>query len=162
MTGAGAAAERCTGCGRPIAGGTAACRADFEELVGRDFSDVRYGRVHRTFVDVYALQHPDAYCASAKSLAAHLMGVCWALEQRAPMAVGPEALRAWLDGPSRLPRPEPPAFRGALTLADVRGARDPLEHVELVERWARSTWEAWAPLHETAREWMRQALEADR
>jgi hypothetical protein len=153
---------RCAGCGRELPGGTAACRAQFEELVGRDFSNVLYGRVHRTFVDVYALQHPDAYGASAKSLAAHLMGLCWALEHGAPMAVGPDPLRAWLDGRPQLTRPDVPTFRGRLTLADVGVASTPEEHAQLVDRWARSTWEAYAPLHATAREWIRRALAGEK
>jgi hypothetical protein len=152
----------CEGCGRLVPGGTAGCRAQFEELVGRDFSDPAWGSVHRTFVDAYCLQHPDAYCASAKSLAAHLMGACWALEHQAPMGIGPENLRTWLDGTPRLEKPEVPAFRGRLTLDDVRTARTPHEHAQLVDRWARSTWEAYAPLHETAREWIRRALAGEK
>ena len=156
------APSRCTGCGRLVPGGTAGCREEFEALVGRDFGDALYFRVHRTFVDVYALQHPDAYGASAKSLAAHLMGVCWVVEGRAPMAVAPDALRGWLDGTPRLERPEPPAFRGRLTLADVAAAPDAEAHEQAVDRWARSTWNSYAPLHELTREWIRRALAGEK
>ncbi len=162
MTESSSDTARCEGCGREVDGGTAGCRAQFEELAGRDFGNVLYGRVHRTFVDVYCLQHPDTYGASAKSLAAHLMGLCWALERGAPMAMGPERLRSWLDGSPQLRRPEIPAFRGTLTLADVAAARDPDEHAQAVERWARSTWDAYAPLHATAREWIRRALAGEK
>ena len=35
-------------------------------------------------------------------------------------------------------------------------------HAQAVDRWARSTWQAYAPLHETAREWIRRALAGER
>ena len=64
--------ERCSGCGLVVPGGTAGCQAIMDEVLARDFSDVLYFRVHRMMVDTYSLQHPERYCASAKSLAAHL------------------------------------------------------------------------------------------
>ena len=130
----------------------------FEDLVARDFSDVAYFSVHRLLVDTYALQHPARYCASPKSLAAHLMGLCWSVERGGNRAVGGEPLRAWLDGAARVRKPEIPSFRGRITIADVRSAPDVASHVRSVELWARSTWEAYATLHETARDWIQRAL----
>lgn len=150
--------ERCAGCGLVVEGGTAGCQAIFEELTARDFSLVAYFRVHRMLVDTYCLQHPDPYCISAKSLAAHLMGLCWLIEHDGARAVGSEKLREWLDGTSRLDKPELPSFRGKLTIADVHHTADPAAHGEAVERWARSTWEAYSPLHALARQWIQQAL----
>jgi hypothetical protein len=131
----------------------------FDELLALHFSDVAYFTVHRLFVDTYALQHPERYCASAKSLAAHLTGLCWALEHGGNRAVGGEALRAWLDGTPRLQKPEIPSFRGSLTVADALPASGPAAHVQGVVLWARSTWEAYASLHATARGWIQKALE---
>ena len=152
-------ATRCGGCGLEIARGTAGCRSVFEELVARDFSDVRYFRVHRLMVDTYALQHPDDYCASAKSMAAHLTGVAWLLDRDVSRATGSAALRRWVEAHPDLERPTPPAFRGALTIADVRVAKEPRAYADAVDRWARSTWEAYAPLHAIAHEWIQAALE---
>lgn len=143
-----------------VAGGTDGCRAIFDELAGRDFTDARYFLTHRLLVDVYSLQHPERYCASAKSLAAHLCGLCEILERGASRAVGTESLRRWLDGARELDKPELPADRGALTIADVRDAATPEEHARRVEAWARSTWAAYAPLHALAREWLDRAGEA--
>ncbi|MFQ5749526.1 MAG: DUF5946 family protein [Planctomycetota bacterium] len=130
----------CSGCGLAVPGGTAGCQAIFEGLLERDFSDAAYFRVHRLMVDAYSLQHPERYCVSVKSLAAHLTGLCW------------------LDGASRLSKPEIPPVRGTLTIAEVRGAHGPEAHALAVERWARSVWEAWSDLHELARGWIGQAL----
>lgn len=148
---------RCAGCGRPVAGGEAGCRRDFETLLARDYSDARFFRVHRLLVDVYALQHPDAYCASAKSLAAHLTGLCQLMEGSASKATGGQALRRWLDGRSTLVKPDLPEARGTLTVADVLGVTDPAAYSQAVERWAKSAWEAYVPLHGLAREWAAKA-----
>ena len=108
-------------------------------------------------VDTYSLQHPDRYCISAKSLAAHLTGLCWLLELAGNRAVGSESLRRWLDGQPRMEKPAVPSFRGRLTVADVRDAADPDAYARAVEAWARSTWEAYASLHSLAHHWIEQA-----
>jgi hypothetical protein len=150
--------ESCSGCGLNVPGGASGCQSIFEELLARDFSDPVYFRVHRMLVDIYALQHPDRYCRSAKSFAAHFTGLCWFIEHGGGRAVGNESLRRWLNGPSPVKKPEIPSFRGTLTIQDVREARDPMAYAEAVERWGRSTWEAYSPLHALARDWIQQAL----
>jgi len=149
--------NRCGGCGLSITEGTEGCQALFDELLGRDFQNVLYFRMHRMLVDVYALQHPDRYCASAKSLAAHLTGLCWFMDHEGSRAVGSEVLRKWLDGPSPVRKPALPESRGSMTIDDVRHEEDPDSYAEAVNRWARATWEAYAPLHDLAREWIRMA-----
>ena len=153
-----AKAETCPECGLAVEGGAAGCEAIFQEVIARDFSDPLYFRVHRMLVDVYSLQHPARYCASAKSFAAHFTGIACLLEHGGNRATGSEKLRAWLNGGAKIAKPELPAFRGALTIADVRGAADPAAHERAVEAWARSTWAAYAPLHALARGWIGQAL----
>jgi hypothetical protein len=151
------ASSRCSGCRLTIAGGTAGCQAIFDELAQREYGDFRYGRSHRLRVDTYCLQHPDRYCASAKSLMAHLTGLCAAMEYPThPTLLG--ALQHSLDGKRAIERPVPPAFRGALTIADVRDPPDADAYSGLVERWARSTWVAYRPLQPVARAWIRRII----
>ncbi len=133
-----------------------------DELLARDFSDVAYFRVHRMMVDTYCVQHPDRYCVCAKSLAAHLTGLCWRVERGGSRAVGSALPRRWLNGAPRLDKPEIPLFRGRLTVADVHQARDPEAHARAVEGWARSTWEAYSALHPLARHCIQQALAGQR
>ncbi len=154
-------ADRCEGCGRRIAGGAAACRAGFEAACAFDYGGGMPYALHRLLVDTYALQHPDDYCASGKSLAAHLTGLLAWLEHgdRPPVR---RALRERLDGPRQPERPEPPADRGALTLEEVTAATTPAARAEALERWARATWDAWASHHALARRWLREALETRR
>jgi hypothetical protein len=147
----------CTGCGWEAPEGSSGCQALFGEFLARDFSNVAYGRSHRLIVDTYCLQHPDRYCVSAKSLAAHLGGLCRAFEHGArPEAY--QALQRWLNGRSSIEKPELPSSRGAVTIADVQAASDAAGYAQAVERWARSTWEAYAILHPMARRYMDEAL----
>lgn len=146
--------ERCAGCGLEVEGGSDGCKILFDELLARDFTDARYFRVHRTMVDAYCLQHPDRYCASGKSFAAHLCGLCWALEKEGGRATGPEKLQQWLDGNTKVDKPELPEFRGEVTIGDVRDAPDPESYADAVDRWARSTWAAYRDLQPLAREYL--------
>lgn len=152
--------ERCDGCGFVVERGAAGCHEIFEELLARDFSNPQYFRVHRMMVDTYCLQHPERYCRSAKSLAAHLAGLCSTLESDANTAVGADSLREWLDGASPVERPDLPSSYGELTIAHIRESGSPEEHAARVEEWSQSTWKAYAELHELARSWVEQAATA--
>ncbi len=149
--------DSCAGCGLAIEGGTEGCQALFEEMTLQALSDVRYARVHRLAVDVYAMQHPDRYGRSAKSFAAHLTGLCCGVEFEGSETTN-AAVQRWLSGGSPVDRPAVPAQRGAMTIADVLAAGDPAEHARAVERWARMTWDAYAALHRLARAWIATAL----
>ena len=149
----------CSGCDLVVPGGTAGCQAIFDGLTAKGFDQPGYFQVHRKQVDTYCLQHPDRYCASAKSLAAHLTGLCWLLEFGGDPAKGNETLRRWLNGPSPVRKPDIPFMRGKITVADVAKAQTPEAHVAAVDAWARSVWEAYFPLHALAREWVKLAIE---
>jgi hypothetical protein len=146
-------AEACAGCGRMVEGGSEGCRAAFNALLGRDFSDSRFFAMHRLFVDAYSLQHPDSFCVSAKSLAAHLVGLCLIVEKDVSPATGSQRLKRWLDGRRDLEKPSLPEARGDITLADLEGIEDPEQWAEAVRRWATCVWEAYRDLHLLAREW---------
>jgi hypothetical protein len=90
----------CPDCGAHTSNGKPGCQAIFEELIARDFSDFRYGRTHRLLVDLYAVQHHE-YIASGKSFAAHLTGVCAALEY--PGVDVNVAVQRWLNEPGNPP-----------------------------------------------------------
>lgn len=147
----------CDECGWAEAGGREGCRARFDEFLARDFSDALYFRTHRLFVDTYCLQHPDQFCRSAKSLAAHLGGLGWILEDGASAAVGPDRLHRWLSGDRRLAKPTLPELRGTVTLGDLPADADPAAWAAAVRAWAESIWAAYADLHPLAREWRAQA-----
>ena len=117
---------------------------------------LRY-EVRRLAVDCYCLQHPDRYCVSAKSLAAHLTGACWALEFGGGEQ-GLKALQSWLNGRVPLAKPALPSSFGEVTVAEVNASR---ELVQAVDAWARSAWGAYSELHDLARGWVRAATGRD-
>jgi len=148
----------CEGCGLLVAGATEGCQAMFDEFRAREMSDLAPSYAStRLSVDVYCLQHPDRYCVSARSLAAHLTGVGWAVE-RGGGEWGLRQLQRWLDTGPKLEKPALPAGRGALTIADIAGARDTDAYFATLDRWARSTWTAYSELHEIARRWIDSAV----
>lgn len=148
----------CEGCGLQIQGGASGCHGIFEELLARDSSNPPDLRVHRMMVDTYCLQHPERYCRSSKSLASHLVSLCSMIEADEDRATGADAIREWLDGRSPAEKTELPSSRGELTIEHVRDSQAPEEHAEAVEQWARTTWEAYSPLHDLARSWLEEAM----
>jgi hypothetical protein len=170
----------CSGCGLAVPGGTPACRAIFDAYIAREWNNPISYRYHRMFVDAYCLQHPDQFCASAKSFAAHLTGLSAAFEHKSHPSVL-NAVNRWLRGNPNLTKHELPAFRGALTIAVVQAEvqaqveakvqlqvqaaapqpeQNPFPIAQAIDRWARSTWEAYSSLHRQARLWINQSFPA--
>jgi hypothetical protein len=147
----------CSGCGSVVPGGAAGCRGIFDAFLTRDFSDPVFFRHHRLMVDIFCLQHPDDYCASAKSFAAHLAGLCVALDHGGNAAVY-RAIQRWLNGPAPVEKPEIPYDRGMVTIADLQGVNLPADYSRALQRWSLSTWEAYASLHPLARSFVQSAL----
>ena len=146
----GAPEEVCESCGAAVGQGKAGCLKLFEDILAREFGDYRYGRLHRLTVDAYSLQHPDEYMRSGKSFAAHLTGVCAALELEDALEVN-RAVQKWLSANPRIDKPANiPERRGRLTVAHVHAAADADEHVGRVREWARDVWGAWAGHRELA------------
>jgi len=149
--------EACASCGLAVAGSTVGCQRLFESIGLREYEDMRFARYHRIAVDVYAMQHPDRYGRSAKSFAAHLTGLCAWLENASTVQSVNAAVQRWLSGPSPIQKPALPPSYGAITIRDLVDAEDPVRYGEVLRRWARATWNAYAPLHATAREWIATA-----
>lgn len=150
----------CNGCGLLIEDGVEGCQRLFDEESVREYGDPRFAARRRMIVDVYCLQHPDRYCVSAISLAAHLTGLCVAIEHRSIEAGLNAAIHAWLSRRPRLDKPPLPARRGSSTIADMRAAAETVDHRLTADRWAHDVWAAYADLHPIAREWVRRAADA--
>jgi Family of unknown function (DUF5946) len=130
------------------------CQALFDEFRVREVAELaRSYTSTRLTIDVYCLQHPERYCVSAKSLAAHLTGLCWALEFGGSES-GLRKLQRKLNGRVELVKPAIPASHGDLTVADIVAVSGPEDYLLALDRWAHSTWMAYADLHATARAWI--------
>lgn len=149
--------QKCSGCGWVTAEGKAGCRARFDQLCARDYSQPTSYRYHRMLVDAYCLQHWEEYGPTGKRFAAHLAGLCCAFEHDSHPSVL-RALQGWVTRASTLPLPELPANRGAVTIGDIPAEAEDLAYVRAVEGWARAVWEAHASLHPLARQWVQEAL----
>lgn len=77
--------RECPDCGVRV-GSRERCQELFEEVIAREFSDAVLFGVHRMTMDCYCLQH-ERYCKSFKSFAAHLAGLCCAMEFNSDPAV---------------------------------------------------------------------------
>ena len=137
--------------------GTRGCRAMFDELTVRQWYTPLAYAVRRMIVDTYALQHPDEFCASAKSLVAHLTGLCAAFEH----ADHPTILRVlldWLDSGPALVKPALPSARGRVTIVETFEATCAEQVHATADRWARAVWDAYASLQPQARAWVAEAI----
>ena len=149
--------DTCSGCGLAVEEGTRGCRAMFDALTIRQWNAPVPYPLRRMMVDTYALQHPDEFCVSAKSFAAHLTGLCAALEHPSHPGLL-KVLLEWLDARPALEKPALPSFRGRQTVAGPLEAPDAGRLREAAHTWARSTWDAYQPLHPLARRWVAAAL----
>jgi hypothetical protein len=152
-----APADACESCGEVVTGGKAECVKLFEAILAREFSDYRYGKIHRLTVDAYALQHPDAYMRSGKSFAAHLTGMCAALEREDALSVN-QIVQRWLSTNPQIDKPAHiPQQRGSLTISYILNAADTEEHIKRVREWAQNIWAEWSEHHDLARRLITEA-----
>jgi hypothetical protein len=157
----------CPGCGLELpeldaptpadVGASPACWALYGRLLVYEYSQAPSARLHRLTVDTYAVQHPSAqeHC-SFWSLGLHLIGLCLLLERGASARQTTKLLAQVFEHPPSFRRLEPPVPNGTITVSDVISARNPDEHARLVEQWARSVWNAWAPDHAAVQGWTAQ------
>lgn len=147
----------CEDCGALVAQARAGCLKLFEEILAREFSDYQYGKIHRLTVDAYSLQHPDAYMRSGKSFAAHLTGICAAIEYENTFALN-QTVQKWLSTNPKIEKPARiPQERGNLAITYIHSAADAEEHTKRVREWARDVWGAWSEHHALARQLIREA-----
>jgi hypothetical protein len=141
-----------------VPGGRAGCQALWDNFSAQAYADLRLAAVRDLAFDAYCMQHPDTYCRSAKSYAAHLTRLCCGLEYAGSPPVY-AAIRRRLDGRVTLAKPEVLKDLGRITVADLQAASTPEEQLRLVRIWAETVWAAYASQQELARMWIREALE---
>jgi hypothetical protein len=149
--------DRCPDCGASVRGGRAGCQALWDEISAHAYRDPSYAATHALAFDAYCMQHPERYCRSAKSYAAHLTRLCCGWEQGGDPKIY-AAIQKWLNGTVAIEKPEAPGYRGQMTVADLRAARQMDEHTRLVHSWAESVWAAYTSQHDLARNWIQAAL----
>jgi hypothetical protein len=149
--------DRCEFCGAIVAGGYEGCRSLFNEITAQSFSSASHFTIHRAAVDCYALQHPEYFCISAKSYAAHLSGVCVAIEYNSSVEVN-AAIQKWLSGSIDLQKTKVLIERGELTVLHIQNIIDPQEHTQHVMEWCADVWANYSELQDVARSYVQAAL----
>ena len=148
----------CEDCGAVAAEGKTGCLKLFEETLAREFSDYRYGKIHHLTVDAYSLQHPNEYMRSGKSFAAHLTGICAALESSEDALALNQTVQKWLSTNPKIDKPvRIPKQRGSLTIAYIHSADDADEYGKRVREWAQDVWSAWSEHHALAKQLIAEA-----
>ena len=128
-------------------------------MLAREYGAYATHANHRVSVDAYAVQHPGVEGPQAlRSVAMHLMRLCLVYERGMPSAVGRRMAPRLLAQPADVAWLQPPAQRGALTVADVAAAASADEHLVRVDDWGRAVWAAWAEHHATVDRWLDATL----
>jgi hypothetical protein len=110
--------------------------------------------LRRMAVDAYAVQHPGTTDRRAvQSVAVHLISRYFVLERGLNSTEATDKMRHALTDKSRLVGLKPPSSMGEITVVDVVNFTDPIEHETMVNRWARSAWEAWRAHRDQIRKW---------
>jgi hypothetical protein len=135
---------------------SAGCWAAFGRVLAREYADPSLFAVHRLSVDAYAVQHPGKPSSrpSAQSVGLHLARLTLQLER----GLAPERANAVMlqlaEYKARFHWLEPPASRGAITVAQVAPVIDPVAHAAAVRAWARSALDAWQIHRATFEPWL--------
>ncbi len=156
----------CFGCGALVAdidGPTHAyilsapgCWQRYCEILAAEFVDPARWPAHQLSVDAYAVGHPsNPDRRNRQSVAVHLVSLCLLLERHCPPERAPKLRAALLEAhrASGFPSLDPFPAPAALTVVDAAGAPDPGEHIQRVQRWATSAWQAWDQYHDQVRAW---------
>jgi hypothetical protein len=132
------------------------CWALYGEVLAREYNNpAAYAQTHRLTGDAYAVQHPGRPSPqSVQSVAGHLIRLCLLLECGLEPRRANDAMLNAIRSKKQFVWLEPPATRGAITVADVHRATTPEEHVARVRDWAQSAWQAWSPHHAQIRAWL--------
>jgi Family of unknown function (DUF5946) len=146
----------CLSCGAKHVGGVLGCRDTYHAITMRHPLPLTHG-LGRAMFDTYCLQHLETLCYSAKSYAAHLAFVaCW-VDHGNPLNLL-ERARVGLNGRLDFERaPEPPS-RGDLTILHLQNPSNQADYERRALEWTRDVWQAFAPLHEQARTYLRLFL----
>lgn len=126
------------------------CWHTYSEILGREYKDPEYFKVHRITVDAYAAQHlgKQRERKARQSANLHLIGLYLLFgKQAGPIEVA-QFVKQATDLKYEWPlmtRLEWPTW---MTVEDVVKAITPKEHQELVTKWGQSVWNAYAEFHD--------------
>lgn len=135
------------------------CTVMWHEVILKEEEFYGQAKGNKLRVDTYCMQHPDPYMISAKSFAAHFLGLCITLvHNNDPFLL--KSIREWNFGTGLIEKPELPEFVGELTISHIVNAQHRVSYERLLHEWAEKTWQAYASYHDLAEKWLRMAVGA--
>jgi hypothetical protein len=159
---------RCSGCGAVVPDtdgqvhvymlAAPACWALYGSILERQYAhDAGMDPdVSQWLVDAYAAQHAtNTERRNRQSVALHLVSLCAAFEHT--MSVDERRRLIGQLAHREYPVLKPSVTSFAITVRDVAEAAA-CDRADVVQRWARVTWDAWAAHHETVRSWLADGL----
>ncbi len=132
------------------------CQRMQNELIVKSAENYEIAKLNMLRADVYCMQHPSRYLISDKSFAAHLMGLCIAMEYDNELSLY-KVIQKWEYGKGQVRKPPIPIHLGDLTIFHVIHATSSGEYTQLLHEWALCVWEAYEEHHELAHEWLKEA-----
>ncbi len=137
------------------------CWEMFNEVLAREYSDLRYWRGHQFTVDAYACQHVGKKedSRALNSVNIHLASLHGVFEKGLSQAETPklrERFSQFYKGKNLLDWLEPPSSFGQLTVFELWNNEDADLHFEIAQNWARSVWKAWEHQHDKIHELVSQ------
>ena len=153
--------EKCFSCGaivpaiewqvHPYMDSLPGCWYLFNQILEKEFSDPAYRVKSRLTTDAYAVQHygMEKIPQAMKSVNHHLISLCFYFEFKMTLVQSDAAFRKLAKYKDQFTWLTPPKSVGEITVADVIKAKSAEEHLDLVEKWAWSAWNAWAEHHNT-------------
>ena len=129
-------------------GSSPGCWATYGKLLAREYSDLHYMRVHALTVDAYAAQHPgEESPQTVSSINVHLASLMAFFDYGMEISRLAGLKQDLAKQKTRFEWPATPENLGKMTVLDVLASTNASEHAELIEAWARSVFDAWAPWH---------------
>ncbi len=154
----------CLECGANFPKTHPSCLHLFEKVIVV-LSELPNHRVElRMAMDAYALQHSEQFCPHQRSIAIHLMGLCWGVEWKGEIRIA-KAMQKWLEHRSDMPQIPPPfisPFQDIMTVEEVWKLIEAqkLEDVpKKVHMWANTVWMSWSEQHQHVRQWISSAIQ---
>ncbi|WP_422106582.1 DUF5946 family protein [Winogradskyella sp.] len=139
------------------------CYEMFNEVLNKEYTDLRYHKGHHFTVDAYAIQHPGLLSnqKAVNSVGIHLVSLYCTFEAGFDLAMSAEIKTkfAQFNKLHKIIKPikGPESFLG-LTIFDIWDNDIAELHFDLCKQWAWDAFHSWSAHHKTIASWAKQFL----
>lgn len=147
--GCGALVENSPGQPHEYIGASQGCWNIYTEILAREYGAYNYPQpTHRLTVDTYAIQHPgQPNRKSIQSVNIHLISLYLIFEMNMTGKETTQKMTEILSDKISFNWLEPPIRNGYMTVKNVLGSKNQIEHEQRVLAWSKSVWGCWYEIH---------------